>query len=175
MKSNQRREKIISILKKAQQAVSASSLAEQLQVSRQIIVGDIALLRAQGNEILSTPRGYIIDSNTRDSGVICKIACSHGPEYTKDEIYAIVDNGGRLIDVIVEHPIYGQLSGQLNISSRYDTDIFLKKVESDNVSLLSDLTDGIHLHTISCDDYETVSRIKRALWKMGILLSENLV
>ena len=148
-------------------------MAERLKVSRQIIVGDIAVLRAQGNDILSTPRGYIIDSNVQESGIVCKLACMHGPELTRDEIYAIVDNGGRLIDVIVEHPIYGQLSGQLNIYSRYDADLFLNKVASDNISLLSNLTDGVHLHTISCKDNETVNRVKNALRDMGVLYSEK--
>lgn len=172
MSTGKRRKKVLSILKEARQAVSASALAEQLNVSRQIIVGDIALLRAQGNDILSTPRGYIIGSNLQSGGVICKLACMHSPELTKDEIYTIVDNGGRLIDVIVEHPLYGQLSGQLNIYSRYDADVFLNKVASGKISLLSNLTDGVHLHTISCSDHETVSRIENILREMGILYSE---
>jgi transcriptional regulator of NAD metabolism len=172
MSTGKRRKKVLSILKEARQAVSASALAEQLNVSRQIIVGDIALLRAQGNDILSTPRGYIIES-VQIGGVICKLACMHSPELTKDEIYAIVDNGGRLLDVIVEHPLYGQLSGQLNIYSRYDADVFLNKVASGKISLLSNLTDGVHLHTISCSDHETVGRIKNILREMGILYSDK--
>lgn len=173
MNTYKRREKILSLLKDASQAVSASALADQLRVSRQIIVGDIALLRAQGNDILSTPRGYIIDSNLQKDDIICKIACRHSAEMTGNEIYTIVDNGGKLIDVTVEHPIYGQLSGQLNILSRYDADVFLNKVSAEKVSLLSDLTDGIHLHTISCNDHEAMNRIKRELRRTGILLSEE--
>lgn len=172
MNAPQRREKIKLILEEAAQAVSASSLAEQLQVSRQIIVGDVALLRATGLNILSTPRGYIINQNLTDNDLVFKIACSHSAELTKEEIYAIVDNGGKLLDVIVEHPVYGQLIGQLNISSRYDTDDFLKAIEAANANLLCDLTDGIHLHTISCKDAATMHRIKNILSRLNILLKE---
>lgn len=173
MKASQRREKIISILKEESQAVSASALAEQLQVSRQVIVGDIALLRAQGRDILSTPRGYILDLNMQKNGESFIVACCHSAELARDEIYAIVDNGGELLDVIVEHPIYGQIIGQLNISSRYDTDLFINKIKTEKVNLLSYLTDGIHLHTISCGDEKTANRIKNILKQMNILLCEN--
>lgn len=173
MTTEERRIKIIALLNEAENAVSASALAKILLVSRQVIVGDIALLRAQGQEILSTPRGYIIDTALQTNGVIFKIACSHSKELAGDELYAIVDNGGKVLDVVVEHPMYGQLTGQLNIRSRYDVDLFLEKVEAGQVSLLSNLTDGVHLHTVSCSDETTKDRIKSVLSRMNILLSEK--
>lgn len=173
MNASQRREKIKLILEGAAQAVSASSLAERLQVSRQIIVGDIALLRAKGLDILATPKGYILNLSLTNNNLVFKIACLHSAELTREEIYTIVDNGGKLLDVIVEHSVYGQLIGQLNISSRYDTDDFLKKVAMSNANLLCNLTDGIHLHTISCKDEQAMCRIKNALDKMNILLDEK--
>jgi len=173
MNSAQRRDKIITILKDSNQAISASALAEQLLVSRQIIVGDIALLRAKGLDILSTPKGYMFNSMLKSEETIFKIACLHDDDLTQKEIYTIVDNGGKLIDVIVEHPLYGQLIGQLNIYSRYDADDFFYKVEQQQASLLSKLTSGIHLHTISCKDEETSCRIKAALHQLGIMLSNE--
>ncbi|MGI5936583.1 MAG: transcription repressor NadR [Oscillospiraceae bacterium] len=168
--TGKRREKIISILSESDQAVSASALAQRLHVSRQVIVGDIALLRAQGHEILSTPRGYVINSRRAQEEFVFKIACSHDGELTRDELYAIVDNGGEVLDVIVEHPVYGQLTGQLNISSRYDVDMFLRKVEEGEAALLCDLTGGIHLHTISCRDQQAADRIRKVLREMNISL-----
>ncbi len=171
MHSDIRREKIVSILKESSKTVSASALAEQMQVSRQVIVSDIALLRAKGFEILSTPKGYTINPIVSNGDIVFKIACMHNGDLTKEEIYSIVDNGGKLIDVIVEHSLYGQLVGQLNICSRYDAEIFLNKVENEHINLLSKLTEGIHLHTISCKDEESAQRIKTALEELKILLT----
>lgn len=168
--TEKRREKILSILRDSGQAVSASALARRLHVSRQVIVGDIALLRAQGNEIMSTPRGYMLYSQEAAGGHVFKIACRHDGELTRDELYAIVDNGGKVLDVTVEHPVYGQLTGQLNISSRYDVDEFLRKVKEGEAALLCDLTGGIHLHTISCRNEQAADRIRRALRELGISL-----
>lgn len=167
-----RREKIASILREAEEAVSASHLAGVCGVSRQVIVGDIALLRAQGLDIISTPRGYI-SGGGRPGGVVFKVACFHSPELTRQELYTIVDLGGTVIDVTVEHPVYGELSGQLNVSSRYDVDDFVRKVETGAASLLSGLTEGIHLHTVSCRDEATAARIREALREAGILLGEK--
>ena len=171
MGSIQRRKRIIEILEANEAVISASVLAKELHVSRQIIVSDIALLRAKDYDILSTPRGYVMNRKTSENEVTFKIACSHSEDLLQQEIYTIVDHGGRLIDVIVEHPIYGQLTGQLNIISRYDADDFLEKVAQSKISLLCHLTDGIHLHTISCDDSETADRIREALCEAKILLT----
>ncbi len=171
MSSIQRRNRILDILQQSDKATTASALAEQLQVSRQVIVSDIALLRAKEHDILSTPKGYIFNSKLAENEIMFKIACSHNFELAKQEIYTIVDNGGKLIDVIVEHPIYGQIVGQLNISSRYDADDFLEKIKDEKIKLLCQLTDGIHLHTISCSDSNAVDRIRNALYQSKILLT----
>ena len=55
-----RRAKIENILKSSAVPVPGVTLAKDLDVSRQIIVSDIALLRANGLTILSTNKGYII-------------------------------------------------------------------------------------------------------------------
>ena len=88
-------------------------------------------------------------------------------------MYTIVDLGGSIIDVIVEHPIYGQLTGKLHLSSRYDVNQFLKKITHDNAKPLSQLTNGLHLHTIQCLDQETYQRIVDALDEKGYLFKKN--
>lgn len=174
MTSAQRREKITEFLKKSLLPISASMLAKELQVSRQVIVGDIALLRASGIDILATPRGYIFTPNELSGGsLLFTIACNHGTEQTAEELYIIVDNGGKIIDVTVEHPIYGQITGQLNIFSRYDVDEFIKNTKQQNAPLLSKLTDGVHLHTVSCKNEEIFKRIVADLEQAGILLDKS--
>ena len=165
-----RKDQIIKSIQKSDKPISASKLAAQLGVSRQIIVGDVALLRASGYNIIATPRGYILDQQHSDD--IYTIAVKHGHDALGDELYTIVDLGGSIIDVIVDHPIYGQLTGKLHISSRYDVDQFLKKVEKGNAKPLSQLTDGLHLHTIQCQNHDIYERIIKALEEKGYLFTK---
>lgn len=165
-----RKNKIVDEIKKSDKPISASKLAAIFGVSRQIIVGDIALLRASGTNISATPRGYILDNQSQ--GIKHIIAVKHQKEDLADELYTIVDLGGQIIDVIVEHSIYGQLTGQLHIASRYDVDQFLKKAEKDNTKPLSQLTDGLHLHTIQCHDEQSYQRILEALNTKGYLFKK---
>lgn len=164
----ERRAAVARMLEEAEGPVSAAALARQFSVSRQIIVGDVALLRAGGARILATPRGYVMDR--RPEGVERTVACVHTPEQMEAELTAIVDAGGEVVDVIVEHPVYGQLTGLLGVRSRYDVQEFLTRVEAHGARPLSDLTGGIHLHTIRCPDEKTFQRVERSLQNENILL-----
>lgn len=173
MDAAQRRQKILGILKQNSQPVSASTIANQFKVSRQIIVGDVALLRAANVAISATPRGYILVDGSKETNQITRtIACRHSRENLAEELYAIVDNGCGLIDVIVEHAVYGQISGQLHIFSRYDADCFLEKLAKDHALPLCDLTGGVHLHTISCQSEDAYQRVLAVLKEKGILFSK---
>ena len=164
MRSEDRRKQILDILQKASSPVSAASLAATFSVSRQVIVGDIALLRASGVEISATPRGYVILREA--AGIIHQIACQHNSGEMEAELNAIVDHGCTVVDVIVEHPVYGQLTGPLQVSNRYDVQQFL-----DRCTLpLSNLTEGIHLHTLSCPSEDAYARVLEVLDQMGFLL-----
>ena len=167
-----RKEKIIEEIKKSNKPVSASTLAKKLGVSRQIIVGDVALIRASGTNIIATPRGYILDSKQQNQTYT--IAVNHSQEQMADELYTIVDLGGCAIDVIVDHPVYGQLTGKLHLSSRYDVDQFIKKVNNNQAKPLSQLTDGLHLHTIQCPNEDTYQRIVSALDEKGYLFKKEI-
>lgn len=162
-----RKQKIIEEIKKSDKPISATKLASLLGVSRQIIVGDVALIRASGTNIIATPRGYVLDQQNIDH--LYTIAVKHNQNELADELYTIVDMGGEIIDVIVEHAIYGQLTGKLHISSRYDVEQFLKKVNTYEAVPLSQLTDGIHLHTIQCQNIDTYNRIIQSLSEKGYL------
>ena len=170
MHSDERRKAIADVLRAADAPVSASALAEKFSVSRQIIVGDIALLRSSGEEILATPRGYVTPKEAR--GIVRRVAVKHTPQEMEAELNAIVDNGCTVIDVIVDHPIYGQLTGQLQISSRYDVEQFLARVQAHDAAPLSMLTGGIHLHTLRCPDAAACERACAALKAAGLLLDD---
>ena len=167
MNAEIRRKEILTILKASDSPVSASSLAKRFHVSRQIIVGDIALLRAGGEEITALPRGYVIHSAR--PGLVRRIPCVHAPEDIAEELYIMVDNGCYVQDVIVEHPLYGQLTGPLDLQSRYDVTRFVKKARESKALPLSDLTGGVHLHTVICPDEETCERVLFQLKEKGFL------
>lgn len=170
MKAEDRRNTIINIFKENKNSMSASSLASKFNVTRQIIVADIALLRASGYPIIADNKGYRL--NTLTDGLTRRIVVHHSKDEVKDEFYSIIDNGGKIIDVIVDHPIYGKISAELNISSRYDADEFIKKLEETNSNPLSLLTQGIHIHTIKIPNEEAFERIKNKLNEFGILITE---
>lgn len=169
MNADARRQAILRRLQQSSVPISATALAGQFSVSRQIIVGDIALLRAAGADISATPRGYVI--LPADSGLVRQIACQHDSAGMGPELRAIVDNGCTVIDVIVEHPIYGQLTGPLQLSNRYEVDQFLSRCAEGNARPLSNLTEGIHLHTLSCPDEAAYGRVLATLTGLGILLT----
>ena len=170
MEAASRRQAILDRLRTADRPVSASALAAGLNVSRQIIVGDIALLRAGGAELSATPRGYVLPRAT--DGITRTIACRHTLAQTGQELDILVDNGCTVLDVIVEHPVYGQLTGQLQISSRYDVEQFLARIRDSDAAPLSMLTGGLHLHTLCCPNEDAYTRACAALKAAGRLLGD---
>ena len=169
MRAEERRQAICDSLQAASQPISAATLAARFSVSRQIVVGDIALLRAAGADISATPRGYVAHQPS-PAGLVRQVACRHDSQGMEAELNAMVDQGCTVLDVIVEHPIYGQLTGPLQISSRYDVAQFIARCAQADARPLSDLTGGIHLHTLSCPDEAAFRRVREALQDMGILL-----
>lgn len=171
MNAQERRREILSCLNASQGPISAAALAERLGVSRQIIVGDVALLRAAGETVSATPRGYVV---TRDAGLIVRtVACSHSAQDMERELNIMVDNGCTVRDVIVEHPIYGQLAGALELRSRYDVHRFVSRAAQEEARPLSMLTGGIHLHTLLCPDEEAYERVISELEREGLLLKSD--
>ena len=171
MRAEERRQAIRELLQQAAQPVSAGALAARFSVSRQIIVGDIALLRAAGADISATPRGYVILRET--AGLVRQVAVQHDAAGMEAELNAMVDQGCTVLDVIVEHPIYGQLTGPLQLASRYDVGQFLSRCAQSDARPLSELTEGIHLHTVACPSQEAYDRVRESLSKLGFLLEEK--
>lgn len=175
MTVDKRQKSILNELEQSNQPIVARKLAEKFSVSRQIIVGDIALLRAAGHEILSTPKGYLLQKEWASSSneVKRKFACKHSIDETVDEINTIVVNGGKVIDVSIDHPIYGEITGALNIFTQADAKHFNEKVKKGETSLLSELTEGVHMHTIAADTMEQLDRIEEKLDEKGYLYKSN--
>ncbi|MGX7196830.1 3H domain-containing protein [Enterococcus olivae] len=170
MDGAQRRQRILDQLSQTKKPISASRFASELGVSRQVIVGDIALLRAAGEEIVATARGY--KQEHLQTKLESKIAVQHQENQTREELETIVSLGGEVLNVIVEHDIYGELIGNLHISELSDVDSFMESYETSNAGLLSQLTDGIHLHTIRYENQEILQAIKDALIEKGILYQD---
>ena len=121
-------------------------------------------------DIAATPRGYVLPRES--GGLVRTLACRHTGEQMVAELNAIVDQGCTVIDVIVDHPIYGQLTGPLALSSRYDVAQFVERCRKQSAAPLSLLTEGIHLHTVSCPDEDAFRRVRTALKAQGVLLEE---
>ncbi len=166
MNRAERLEAIREILESATAPVNGSFLAERFGVSRQAIVQDIALLRNQGLEIISTPAGYMLEKVKRLRKII---AVRHGKEDIFDELLAVVEAGGRVLDVMVDHPLYGEIRGSIGVASKEDVMRFVNMLESSGQEPLLSLTKGFHLHTIEADSEETLKKIEDALKKLGFL------
>lgn len=171
MEGSKRREQLIKILSEQAEPVSGSELSKLLGVSRQVIVQDIALLRASDVNILSTTKGYLIYP-TGGQGVKRVFDVKHTNEQIEDELCTIVDNGGKILDVQVTHEIYGEIGTQLIIRNRQDVYDFVRKVEEKKIVPLKELTDGIHKHTIEADSEATLDRVEKALDAKGYLLKK---
>lgn len=175
MTTQQRRDAILAAIKDSDQPISAKQLAQTYHVSRQTIVGDIALIRAQGVNIIATVSGYYYQTTTQQiTGYRAQLVCQHTQAKTRAELTAIVQNGGRMIDVTVDHQVYGEITGQLGINNLTDVKGFMQKIKKyPEQKLLSTLTGGIHLHTIECASEQDFERIKAALSALDILYVNN--
>ncbi len=168
MEGNKRRELLLKLLKEQVEPISGGELSRLLSVSRQVIVQDIALLRASDINIIATTKGYLIyQSDTRQLKRIFKV--KHSTDQIEDELCTIVDNGGKILDVLVTHEIYGEITTALIIRNRQDVYDFVKKVKEKKIVPLKELTDGIHQHTVEGDSEATFDRIEKALRDKGYL------
>lgn len=166
MGGQERREQILKILKNSDKPVAGTELAKQLQVSRQVIVQDMALIRANGVEILSTNRGYVIDEERTASRVFKVI---HTDGQVEEELNLFVDLGGKVEDVFVFHKVYGVIKASMNIKSRRDVKNYMEGISTGKSTNLKNLTSDYHYHTITADDEQTLDMIQEELRQRGFL------
>lgn len=164
-----RRQEIMRMLRETKIPLAGSLLAQKLGVSRQVVVTDIAVLRATGENIAATIQGYILPE-IRPGYVQEKIVCCHDQLELFTELEIILDNGGQVLDVIVEHPVYGEIKVNLLLASRDDLDEFMQQLALTKANPLSMITGGVHIHTIEAPTNKVLENIKRELRVAGILL-----
>lgn len=152
--------------------MTGRELGELTNVSRQVIVGDITLLKARNEPIIATNQGYLyIHAQTAPEKIEKTIVCRHTPEQTEEELNILVDNGVTVKDVRIEHPIYGDLSASIMVSNRNEVKNFIRQVNDVNALYLSKLAEGgIHLHTIMADQQQQITDAEEALRKADILV-----
>lgn len=186
MTGEERRDALIHTMKEAKTPLSGTALARQFEVSRQVIVQDIALLRAAHYEIYSTPRGYMLmpSQKTNNKSTVTGqdkpaqkpenvrrvFHVSHTDEQIEEELNIFVDMGGRVIDVTVEHEVYGAIRADLPISCRRQVQEFMEEIRSGKSRPLKNLTSGVHYHTVEADSDKTLDYIEEELKKKGFLV-----
>ena len=169
----ERRREIVRLIRESREPVPAKELARLCDVSRQVIVQDMALLRISCRNIISTNRGYLLYEETpKREWCRREVRVRHSKEDIVRELNCIVDAGGWVIDVIIEHEIYGRLSGELVIRSRADVREFIHRVEMYRTKPLTELTGGVHIHTIEAEREETLDAVEKALADAGFLCGE---
>ena len=166
MSGEERRGKIIKRLRDSDKAISATTLAKEFDVSRQVIVQDVALLRANGKTILSTNRGYLMKEEEETSRVF---KVRHEDDEVEKELTLIVDLGGTVEDVFVYHKVYGVVRAEMNIKSRMDIRNYMENIRTGKSSLLKNVTSGYHYHTVRADCVEILDMIQEELQKNGFL------
>ncbi|WP_461371323.1 3H domain-containing protein [Candidatus Darwinibacter acetoxidans] len=172
MRQEERRSRIMAFLAEVDRPVTGSALSSMFGVTRQVIVRDVAVLRAQGEEIIATPQGYLLPKAVPSRAHRSRVAVRHGADRDSlaQELNLIVDLGGTVVDVSVEHPLYGELTASLQLCSGQDVRRFVEKMEELQGEPLLVLTDGYHLHTIEAPSLEVMDQIRAALRKVGYLV-----
>jgi transcriptional regulator of NAD metabolism len=167
----ERRSLILQLLRDSHTPLTGSDLAARTKVSRQVIVGDITLLKAKNEPIIATSQGYMYFNPTSGAQVFERtIACRHKPEDTEKELNLFVDHGVTVKDVKIEHAVYGDLTASIMVSNRQEVKQFIEKIRHTQASFLSELTGGIHLHTISASNEGTLDKAVAAMKNAGFLM-----
>ncbi len=167
LKTQERRNRIMETLEASTEPLSGSFLAERFGVSRQVIVTDIAILRSQYPNLMATARGYIM-LHADECRRVFKVL--HTDEQTEDELVSIVELGGRVMDIYVDHKIYGTIRKPLDISSKRDIDRFMEDLRSGVSTPLKNITNGYHFHTIEARSESILDEIEEMLKEKGYLI-----
>jgi hypothetical protein len=171
--SEERRTLLVTTLRKAERPMTGAELSSRLGVSRQAIVNDVAILRAGGEQILGSPRGYVIGENGSAGGIVATVASRHDREGSRRETEILVDRGISVLDVVVEHPLYGEVQANLMIDTRADIERYIDILMADEAQPLSALTRGVHLHHVRAPNADALDAARRELAAEGFLLQDD--
>lgn len=166
MKGQERRQEILHLLSSSQSPLSGTALAEHFSVSRQVIVQDMAVIRASTPGILSTTKGYAIQ---QDTSFTREFKVRHRQEQAAEELNLIVDCGGHIKNISISHRVYGRVSAEMDIRSRHDVTEFVEALNSSHSTVLSNATSGYHYHLVEASSPERLDLIRQQLEKAGFL------
>lgn len=166
MTGTDRRKKLLFLMRESDTPLSGAWLGKETGVSRQVVVQDIALLRTEGHPIISTARGYFLDE-PKQAVRVMKVC--HTDAQVEEELTTIVDLGGSVLDVMVNHRIYGKVTAPLNIKNRRDVQGFLQDLKTGKSTPLSNVTSGYHFHKIAAETEEILDEIEEALRQKNFL------
>ena len=171
MDANTRRSKILEAITISDTRITGNELSVMLNVTRQVIVQDIAILRAGGVPIVATPSGYMmIDPNIKTRPVKVFFCHHETVDQAEEELMLIVENGGIIRDVIIEHPVYGEITGNLMLHSPEAVKNLIERLRRKDSQMLSSTTDGRHMHTVEASSEEVLVIIENKMRKAGILV-----
>lgn len=174
IRGEDRRTLLLSLLKNSHKPLTGSELASEANVSRQVIVGDITLLKARNEPIMATSQGYLYMKSEYQGTIFERtIACIHPPERTEEELNLLVDHGVTVKDVKIVHPVYGDLTASVSVSNRSEVKQFIEKIKATQASYLLELTNGIHLHTISATTEDALTKAEDAMRKANFLIDHS--
>lgn len=169
MTGDERRSALLCELSEAAAPISGSALAGGLGVSRQVIVQDIALLRANGHDVVATARGYVLRDGGPAGVPTRLVKVHHSIDELEDELTLIVDLGGVVTNVMVNHRVYGKITADLDIRSRRGVERYVADIESGKSYPLMTVTSGYHFHRIAAESEEVLDEIESALAARGYL------
>ncbi|MDX8341990.1 transcription repressor NadR [Rossellomorea sp. YZS02] len=170
----ERRQVILDKLITEQAPITGGDLAKETNVSRQVIVSDITLLKAKGEPIIATSQGYLyMPASNKDFLIERTVACKHSPDRSEEELFLLVDHGVTVKDVRIEHGVYGDLTASIMVSNRKEVEQFMKKIEETGAAFLSELTDGVHLHTLMAQTEQKLDKAEHALEEAGFLIQSE--
>lgn len=171
MDAANRRVRIMEIISQSKKPKTGSELSVLLDVTRQVVVQDVALLRAGGVPILATPAGYVMIDAVSPTRALRVFTCRHQTlEEAENELMLIVENGGTVRDVIIEHPVYGELTGTLMLHTPEAVKNLIERLRQKDSLMLSSITGGIHMHTVEAANEKALAVIEAKLSQAGILL-----
>ena len=157
------------MLLSSEEPISGAELAKRFDISRQIIVQDVTVLRGTGYDILSTNSGYVLQKSPLAEKVF---KVKHTTAETEDELSCIVALGGTVVDVFVWHKVYGRIEAPLNIFSPLHVKQFMEGVRTGKSTELMNITGGYHYHTVRADNEEILNRIEESLVQKNYIVPE---
>ena len=166
MNTAERRGEILKILHNADAPVAARELAGRFGVSRQVIVQDLAVIRASTPGILSTTKGYVIQ---QDSSFTREFKVRHSQDKAAEELNLIVDCGGHVKNISISHRVYGRVTAEMDIRSRQDVNEFAEALRNSRSTVLSSATSGYHYHLIEASSEERLDLIEKQLGEAGVI------